>query len=160
MKLIVYRNTKTYNNLAKHLFNGTKPPRGLGTKILDVIADSPLLGFTHLRGYQFDEVLWVGYEDHRDVGFKAPMELLAQTHGAKYHYCKPSEPQKAPSKLSYGITLPQGSKVDFKTLQPSSETDDLVDVMRCLTYKSYEELPESVRTAFASGDAVLLVKGV
>ena len=130
MKLMVFKDSSLWRRYRNDLIDNTNQNlftcKNIG--ILSTCSDNP--SFEHLRGYQFDEVLWVGYEDRYDVGFKAPMELLAQTHGAKYHYCKPSESKKAPSKPSYGISLPKGSSVDFKTLQPSSETDELVDVMR------------------------------
>lgn len=44
-----------------------------------------------IRGYAFDEVLWVGFQDELEVAGKAPVDLLAQLRWPKpkYRFCKP-----------------------------------------------------------------------
>ena len=159
MKLIVWKDCnirhKYVHALVKQL-RGMQQP--VGIKEADCSVDKSI---ELLRGYTFDEILWVGYKNVWDVNNNAPPELkLFRVSMDEEYYCMPAEPQNSPSKPSYTMSLPNGNSVDFKTLQPSSETDDLVDAMRYLTYQSYQELPESLRTSFVSGDAVLLVKGV
>lgn len=182
MKLIVFKGIVEREKYQALLMEGIVWSRR-GPKVLHFIENTvayicadDMFGLRFLRGYQFDEVLWVGYEDRFEVDHKAPMELLARTYGAKYHYCKPPEAQNSPSKPSYNVNLPKGNSVNFNALQPSSETDELVDEYRkvegtfasvrtephriTVKCKEYEDLPESLRQGVVSGNAILLVKGV
>lgn len=154
MKLIVFRTIDDREKYQDLLMDGTVWKRR-GPSVLHYIENTVCyicadddFGLKFLRGYQFDEVLWVGYEDRYDVGFKAPMELLAQTHEAKYHYCKPPEPQKAPSKPSYKFTLPQGFTIDKKAQKRAYDgiaehwkevTDKINDKEEVLVYEYWRK---------------------
>jgi len=98
MKLIVYRTIDDREKYQDLLMQGLVWQRR-GPKLLTYtegvmytyIDDS--FAINYLRGYVFDEVLWVGFRDRLEVAGKAPVDLLAQLQCPipKYHFCKPLE---------------------------------------------------------------------
>lgn len=91
MRLIVWKDSDTRHKYAYKLLR--KFTQDMDLKTIKEVDCSIGKSIELLRGYTFDEVLWVGYEDYSERDFTAPMELLFQTVSVKkHHYCNPTEP--------------------------------------------------------------------
>jgi len=93
MKLIVWKSYDLMGRYAPELLKGVSC---FDTKhVFDVVLDRRM---DDLRGYAFDEVLWVGFENNLEVTVKVPVDLLAQLLWSKpkYHFCKPLEKKPQP----------------------------------------------------------------
>lgn len=114
MRLIVWKDSDTRHKYAHKLVE--KLRQGVNYKNIMEVDCSVVKSIEFLRGYTFDEVLWVGYEDGLEKGYKAPLDLLAQTHGAKHHYCKPAESNfdkaMTTNSLRFGRTTMKDEAVD------------------------------------------------
>ena len=92
MRLIVFKDLDTKYRYGDKIIENlpfNRSSQTVGKNVLLLTADR--YDISSLKGYNFTDVLWVGYEDSQNRDFTAPMELLVQTHGAKHHYCKPAE---------------------------------------------------------------------
>lgn len=97
MRLIVFKDN-SYVSYKKNLLSGLflshhkRTYSNFITKnIIWINAKYSNLNIITIKGYAFDEVLWVGFQDELEVAGKAPVDLLAQLHWPKpkYRFCKP-----------------------------------------------------------------------